>query len=133
MTNPDPRLDPRFLAGVQLLQRTGAQGFRIGFSPEDDGDPIVWYAVATWAGKKAGGFKVRGSERSEAAGGMDPITAVMRLCEAVIDGGMCTHCQRQTIFVADLADRSQALYDMGCVYAWDPELATFRRSCEGTA
>lgn len=111
--------DPRFVAGVDLLGRTGAQGFRIGYSHEDDGLPVVWYAVATYL------------KGAEAAAAMNPLDAVLRLCERVIDGGFCTHCQRQTIFVSDLDEDSSLLNDMGCVYAWDPELSTFRRNCEG--
>jgi hypothetical protein len=114
----DPTLDPRFLAAVQLLKRTGAQTFRIGYSDEDDGPPTVWYAVAEWPGNKA-----------EADASIDPVDAVLRLCERVIDGGQCTHCRRPTIFVPDTD--TAVLDQMGCVYAWDPELATFRRSCEG--
>ena len=60
---------------------------------------------------------------------------MIRLCEQVIDGGLCTHCKRRTIFDAEPSDTvfDDALVAMGCVYAWDPELATFRRSCEGDA
>jgi hypothetical protein len=135
--NPtDPHLDPRFLAGVKLLERTGAKTFRIGYSDEDDGPPTVWYAVATWRGRVAGGYPVRDTERAEAAAALDGTTAVMRLCEAVIDGGVCTHCQQPTIFDPDPPDDdplSDLLDRMGCRYAWDPELSTFRRSCEGDA
>ena len=32
----DPRLlDPKFIAGVKLINRTGARSFRIGFTPEE--------------------------------------------------------------------------------------------------
>jgi mono/diheme cytochrome c family protein len=110
---------PMMLAAVKLLQRTGAQTYRVGFSDEDDGPPVVWYAVAQWPGNKA-----------EAAAALDPVTATLRLCEAVIDGGQCAHCHRPTIFLADANDAGP-LDSMGCVYQWDPELATFRRSCEG--
>jgi hypothetical protein len=120
MTTTDPTLDPRFIAGVQLLERTGAQTFRIGWSDEGDGPPIVYYAVAQWVGNRA-----------EAAGALHPVAAVLRLCEKVIDGGACTHCHRLTIFVEDTD--TELLDQMGCVYAWDPELETFRRSCEGDA
>jgi mono/diheme cytochrome c family protein len=116
----EPQFDsPMMVAAVKLLQRTGAQTYRVGFSDEDDGPPTVWYAVAQWPGNKA-----------EAAAALDPVTATLRLCEAVIDGGQCAHCHRPTIFLADANDAGP-LDSMGCVYQWDPELATFRRSCEG--
>jgi hypothetical protein len=113
---------PKMLAAVQLLRRTGMQTYRIGYSDEGDGPPIVWYAVAEWTG-----------DRAEAAAALDPTTATLRLCEQVIDGGQCTHCKRLTIFDDNPQDSPfDALLDaMGCVYAWDPELSTFRRGCEG--
>lgn len=128
----DVTLDPRFLAAVKLLERTGARNFRIAHSPEDDGDPTVWYATATWymrSGRPVADSRGGAAVVHEAAAAINPVTAVLRLCEQVIDGGECAHCGLPTIFVEDtdtgLLDR------MGCVYAWDPELATFRRGCEG--
>lgn len=128
-----PELDPRFLAGVKLIERTGARNFRIGYSDEADGVPVVWYATATWfmrSGRPVADARGGAQVRHEAAAAMDGTTAVMRLCEQIIDGGLCTHCGQRTIFVAD-ADDAGPLDSMGCVYQWDPELATFRRSCEG--
>jgi len=118
-----PLLDsPKMLAGVDMLRRTGLQTYRVGYSDEDDGPPVVWYAVGQWTGNRA-----------EAAGALDPVTATMRLCEQVIDGGLCTHCKQLTIFDDNPGDSPfDTLLDaMGCVYAWDPELSTFRRGCEG--
>lgn len=124
--------DPRFTGAVELLRRTGADKFRVGYSDEDDGPPTVWYAVATWTAR-AGGYKVRGQERHEAAAALDPVQATFRLCDQVITGGECTHCRKQTIFDVNPGDSPfDALLDaLGCVYAWDPELAVFRRGCEG--
>lgn len=113
-----PLEDPRMIAAVNLLGRTGMQTFRVGYSPEEDGEPTVWYAVGQWVGNKA-----------EAAAAMNPVLAILRLCEQVIDGGICIHCKEPTIFVAD--SDTEFLDKMGCVYAWDPELKTFRRGCEG--
>lgn len=130
----EPPFDsPRFLAGVKLIERTGARNFRIGYSPEEDGEPVVWYATATWfwrSGRPVADARGGAQVRHEAAAAMDATTAVMRLCEQIIDGGECMHCHRPTIFLAD-ADDAGPLDRMGCVYQWDPELATFRRSCEG--
>lgn len=123
--------DARMIAGVRMLERTGARSFRVGYSDEDDGPPTVWYAVATWRiGTDGRPLANGGRERHEAAAALDPVTATLRLCERVIDGGQCTHCGRPTIFVTD-TDTS-VLDALGCVYAWDPELATFRRDCEGS-
>lgn len=123
-------LDPRFLAGVKLIERTGATSFRIGYSDDDDGPPVVWYAVATWrSARRVAGYPVKGDERAEAAAALDGTTAVLRLCEQVIDGGQCQHCGQMTSFVPDTD--TELLDLIGCVYAWDPELETYRRGCEG--
>jgi hypothetical protein len=120
---PEPLFDsPRLLAGIDMLRRTGLQTYRVGCSHEDEEPPVVWYAVGQWVGNRA-----------EAAAALDPVTATMRLCEQVIDGGECTHCKRLTIFDDNPGDSpfDDLLSAMGCVYAWDPELSTFRRGCEG--
>lgn len=110
--------DPRFLAGIEMLNRTGAKTFRVGYTPEEDGSPVVWYACAEW------------SYGADAAASLSPLYAVLRLCEQVIDGGECAHCGRLTIFEYEI-DGGPFLNAMGCVYAYDPELKTFRRNCEG--
>ena len=117
-------LDPRFIAGVEMLRRTGVKQLRIAFSDEEQGAPIVWWAAGQW--RKHG---------HEAAAAFDPTQAVLRLCERVIDGGECSHCHRPTMFEAELP-LGTALDNFAdqvmCVYAWDPELSTFRRGCEGS-
>lgn len=117
--------DPRFLAAVKLIERTGAHEFRIAHSPEDDGEPTVWWAAATYK-------RPPGTPKwtpGDAAAALDPLRAVLRLCEQLIDGGQCRHCGQNTIFTSDMD--TTLLDQIGCVYAWDPELATFRRGCEG--
>jgi hypothetical protein len=136
---PDPDVEPLFespklLAAVKLLERTGARNYRVGYSDPEDGDPVVWYAVATWRiGTDGRPIAKGGRERHEAGGGLGPVSATMRLCEQVIDGGLCTHCKQLTIFDDNPGDSpfDDLLDVMGCVYAWDPELSTFRRGCEG--
>ena len=122
MAAPDDReiRDPRMIAGIDLLRRTGMSTFRLGWSDEEDGPPTVWWACAEWL------------SGSDAGAGMTPTAAVMRLCGQVVDGGICLHCKRPTIF-SSTPDTSILELSGGCVYAYDPELMTFRRACEGTA
>jgi len=113
--------EPRFLAAVKLIERTGATGFRIGHTDEEeDGLPVIWHATATYAA----GYEVAAS--------LSPVQAVLRLCEQLIDGGECRHCHQRTIFDPD-PPTGGALDDvldkLGCRYRWDPESATFARSC----
>ena len=129
-------LQPRFLAGVNMIERTGAKSFRIGYNDEDT--PVVWFAVAEWEKITAGPTVHRAAE---CAAGLDPLSAVMRLCEQVIDGGLCMHCGQPTIFDPSPPTEGPVSRDVfndvldtiGCRYTFDPELATFRRSCEGDA
>jgi hypothetical protein len=120
-----PENSPQFIAAVHLLGRCGASSFRVGYSDPDDGDPTVWYAMVTFPPGAAG------KAPAAAGGGMDPLDAVFHLCEQLIDGGECSHCHRTTAFVADLSDTGILQMAGCCLYQFDPELATFRRSCEG--
>lgn len=109
--------DPRVVAAVAMLGRTGAGEFQIRYCDEEQ--PVVWIAAAHWPTHR----------KWEAAGATTPAAAVFRLCEQVIDGGKCQHCGRVTIFAAD--SNTNLIDQVGCVYAWDPELLTYRRGCEG--
>lgn len=119
----DPTLDPRFTPAVDLLRRTGLRQFWIGHAEEDDEEmPVVWYATGVWDDAVGGG--------REAAGALDPVTALFRLCEIVIDGGRCMHCGKPTSFTPEHED-AELLEMLTCTYSFDPELNTFRRTCEG--
>lgn len=120
--SPDPDFDDRGLAGVDLLRRTGALDFQIRFS--DDLQPVVWVALASWR-RPVGTVWASGS-------GFDPTAAVMALCEKSVDGGKCQHCGRPTAFLKSHDSTfNGSLRTIVCTYQWDPELKTFRRSCEG--
>lgn len=119
----EPELSAKFTAGLDLLGRTGAKSFEIRYSGAgDDGEqrPIVWIAVATYAG----GW--------ECAAGINPERAVMRLCAQLLDGGECVHCKRMSAFDDDADDTINEALSQGtvCWYMFDPELATFRMGCE---
>lgn len=114
---PPLDLDPRVRAAVALIGRTGAAEFQIRYC--DDDQPVVWVAAAYWSTHQCW----------EAAAAMNAPAAIFRLCTQVIDGGTCTHCSKPTVFTED---SDTTLLDLaGCVYAWDPELRTYRRGCEG--
>lgn len=117
--NPE-KLAPKMKAGIDMVGRTGAAGFDIRY--QDNMEPTVWIAVARYP-----------QDVWEAAAGHDAEQAVLRLCEQLVDGGSCVHCGKLTAFDPD--HRTTALLEASaaftCWYRWDPELATFRRSCEG--
>ena len=127
-----PREGPRFVAAVDMLRRSGATTFQIRYCEEEQ--PVVWMAVVGYVaqGNPKSGDPSKQVEREvhDAAAGMTPVHAALRLCEQLIDGGTCTHCHRPTGFDADSLDAMPA-DRFFCWYQWDPEMATFRRGCEG--
>lgn len=126
------RQDPRMVAGLALLGRTGARSVRIGY--HDDEEPVVWFACAEYQapGDPRSGNPARRAATPvhEAAGAMTPVLAVLRLCEQLVDGGRCTHCSRPAGLEPDSIE-TMPLDDLVCWYQFDPELETFRRGCEG--
>lgn len=116
MTAPleTPVFDPRFMAAVDLIGRSGADNFQIRYCEEET--PTVWVAAAKWG------------EVWEVGASTAPLEALFRLCAQVLDGGMCKHCGRPSGFVPDLEPAPAP--ELVCWYQWDPELETFRRGCE---
>jgi hypothetical protein len=136
-------LDPRFLAGTAMIGRLGAQDFALRWLDAEEGNPHVWVAQCTFPpGRPAMLNGVLGETTRPyvevAASIGDPTIAVLRLCAQLVDGGTCTHCARPTVFVETHDDYDITAGGMApgaegafCLYQWDPELDTFRRSCEG--
>lgn len=121
-------LTPKITAATELIGRTGARSvdFRlVGTGDTGDEPPIGWLIVATYESET--------ETRHEAAGAMDPETAILRLCEHLIDGGLCTHCAKLTAFdpVGSDDTLNNVMAPGVCWTMWDPELKTFRRGCEG--
>lgn len=110
--------DPLFLAGVKLVERTGARTFEIRYS--DDNEPVVWMAVAEY------------DNGWDAGAGQSPIQALMRLLDQLMDGGICKHCGRPS-GVTEEWRGSMPLAEVICWYRYDPETKSFRRGCEGDA
>lgn len=110
----ETHLDPRFPAAVDMIGRTGAEEFQMRVCEEEE--PVVWMAMARWHG------------HWEVGASIDPTQALFRLCDQVIDGGHCTHCHKPTGFAIEFGD--MPLPGNICWQQFDPELNTFRRSCE---
>ena len=113
----DPPVDRKLVAAIEFVSRTGTSQFQLRY--QDDEMPVIWMAVANYR-----------DGRSEVAAALNPLRAVLRLCETLADGGMCAHCQRPSGFEPDSLDSMP--FNMAiCWWQWDPELGKFRRGCEG--
>lgn len=123
-----PALSPQALAAVDLLRRTGSSTFEIRYS--DDNQPVVWLAISGYRTDKHGHPVATGTPNAyEVAAALLPEDAIFRLCDQLIDGGWCKHCNRPAGF--ERGTEPMPLGDHICWYQYDPELATYRRSCEG--
>jgi hypothetical protein len=118
-------IEGKFTAALDLLGRTGVDEFTIRFCEEEE--PTVWMAVAHWPERP--GLVI---DHSDATGALTPWLAVLRLCEAAVDGGTCIHCHKPTGIDDKPADELDKVTEAFiCWYRYDPEMKTFRRSCEG--
>lgn len=87
-TRGDQILLGRFLATTLLLGRTGADSFEAQYD-DDTGStrmPVMWWAGANWNGKRI--F----SEQFPY-----PAQAAEDLLSRVVNGGLCTRCNRTTV------------------------------------
>lgn len=111
-----------------MLARTGAREVQIRY---DENTPPAWLCVAHYLIGADGRptSSARGDPYWDVAAGRNPLSAVMRLCETMIDGSTCNHCKRPAGFDKDFG--ALPLTELFCWYQWDPELETFRQGCEG--
>lgn len=113
--------DPRFVAIVDLLRRTGAATVEIRFSEGEDGAPTCWLAVAEYA-----------EDRWDCAGATGPLGALVRLAEQLIDGGTCRRCGRPTSFVAE--GPADVMDVLTCAFIWEAGSdGGYVRTCERAA
>ena len=124
-----PPLRPTSIAILDLIGRSGASEFNLRFN--DDDDIVVWEALAVYPAASAEDELLR-----EACAGMNPDVAIERLGEALIDGGRCVHCGKMTTLDLNwehpINEHMPGFNQFGCAYVFDPELVTFRRSCESS-
>lgn len=105
--------DDRMTAAVDLIGRTGAAEFQIRYCEEEK--PVIWMAAARW------------DNRWEAAAAMNPLQAIFRLLDQVIDGGKCQHCGRPAGF--EPSTDQMPMDHLVCWYQFDPGTRKFTKGC----
>jgi hypothetical protein len=116
------------MAGASaMLARTGAKSMTLRYSePDEDEDgPVVWIAIAEYE-------MPDGESIDQVAGALDPLSALHRLLDHLIDGGTCGNCGRSTAFLSDP--------DMGlprsiegrevCWVTWDASSEAYVKDCQ---
>jgi hypothetical protein len=116
MSSREMAEDPRLMAVLDLMRRAGARSVQLRYDEEQD--PVVWVAVAEF---------LRGYG---CGAGLSPGAAAMALADSTVDGGLCAHCGHPSGVTDDWRE-DMPLANVVCWYVFDPELAKFRRSCEG--
>lgn len=114
-------------ATSELVGRTGATDMQLRY--HDDVQPVIWIGVALY---ERGTHMVDGSitDRTafQVAAGPSPVEALWQLVTVLVNGGECAHCGKVTAIERDFTAQHD---DDRCWYKFDPEVVTFRRSCEG--
>lgn len=133
MTTADPtedkgELDPRFLAAMDLIRRTGATEVQIRYS--DDEEPVVWFVVASFDDPTAlGQGKIPPRKKALQIGaGIGPTSAALKCAEVLVTGAECTWCHRRSAMTTDF--QLKPLPADICWYVYDPDTALFKRGCE---
>lgn len=104
--------DDAFNAAVELIGRTGANAFEIGFAREDvPVEQAGWYAQAQYRGARI----IVEEHRT-------PVEAAEALARRLLTGGRCTHC-RGTITLSDRAPTT------GPACRWTRQAARWERGC----
>lgn len=116
--------DARTSAAAEMLGRVGAKSFELRFSEPEEGmgpeSPVVWMAIGFFEGAPP-----------QVSAGLHPVAALEKLLEQLIDGGECQHCHKMTSFHSEIGEGMGPFASLVCAYQYDPELKTYRRSCEG--
>lgn len=106
----------RLHAAVDVIGRTGAKDFEVGF---DDEAPTnaCWYARCD----------VVGVGNTSVAGITDPASAAEKLARKLINGGTCSHCGRTMTLVIWIKPGEDALYPAQC--HWRRTRKRWERGC----
>ncbi len=113
---------------VDLIKRTGAYSMQM--REVDDPAPTVWVVVTTHY-LNEDGFPCTDTDAElhvEAAAAQNLGTALKRMTELLMDGGMCVKCNRPTLFYALLDGDVEFLRQVSCVTYWNGE--QFVKSCQ---
>jgi hypothetical protein len=119
----------KLAAASSLVGRTGARSFTLRYSePDEEEDgPTVWIAIAA--------FGREDEEIHSVAGALDPLSAMIRLLDELIDGGTCGKCGKATSFWQhedpDMTAVPRVIEGRPvCWFTWDAASEKFLRDCD---
>jgi hypothetical protein len=92
----DPVVDDAMLASIELVQRSGATGFEVGYLDENPANPR-WWAKAQYRGARLQVDEHR-----------TPAAAVDALAARILEGGMCATCRLTGTTAAEIDRRAAA-------------------------
>lgn len=123
--------DPMLTAAVDVVRRTGAIEVQIRY--QDDEKPVVWMAAAKHNVDRKGipvsAGDRRGRERWSVGAALNPAAAVISLAEKLLDGGVCTHCNRPSGIDPDREPGPMPLDSLICWYQYDQSTQKFVKGC----
>jgi hypothetical protein len=117
-------MDDSFLAAcIDMAQRCGAREWQIRYS--DDSEPVLWLAYCLCRTEDSPQMV------AQVAGGMSAEDAAFRLCERLVDGGLCTHCGKPSglLEVEDTGPLTDVLSRAICWYRYSAPMKRFRPAC----
>ncbi len=130
-----PEMEARYLALVKLIERTGAVTYRIEHTEPANG-VVMWIAISEHG-------RPTSPLIASAGAGASPLSATYELVSKLVDAGTCAHCGRASavesldtpldVTLLGFTDHQSGTVVDLCWYRYDPELRTYRRSCEGDA
>lgn len=125
--------DPRFVAVLKVMERTGLSSFELRYSDPEEEDEVdkkgavIWMAIAYYEIEHEG----QRMRATKVGAHVDPVAAMFKLADEVFDGAMCIKCQRPMGFLNDDHDPPDIM--PVCWLRWDEAGLEYIRDCDRVA
>lgn len=123
-------LDPRFIAALDLIRRSGALSVQVRYS--DDEQPVVWMVVAEHKVDRRGlptsGKAEPSSDHHTVGAGLNPVRAALMCAERLIDGRQCAHCLRPSALDTE---EDGLNIPFACMVRYNATVEAYEQGCAG--